>query len=162
MKRILLIICLFTAAGSYAQDKLTIIGKWKPVLMYDEKVYFDLKKDSLYMPNEVEEGLSEYVKDSINYKMKGFLKDVIGNIYYQFNSDMTFTQGASGMTKETSGTYVIDEVNKTLTTKIEKKIALLDEIRVIEEKFNYKLNNNRIRLEKAGDADGPVIEFEKQ
>lgn len=159
MKKIVLfVLILLTAFAGMAQDKAKIVGKWKVALIFDDKMYFDVKRDSLHMSNK-DGAIPTQKLDSVQQQMKSMFNEMFKNSFVEFKADMTYIE--SSARGERKGTYTIDESTKTIVTKRERKSAATGETITSEEKINYAFKDNRLVFLNNGGED-PTVEFEKQ
>lgn len=152
--RVFLFICLMMQAFTItAQDKQMIVGKWKIAVMYDESMYFDLTKDSLY--------LNEQPPDSIFNQTKILLHEYFGKAFIEFRADMSFIE-YSGIRGERNGIYSLYKESFIKMVR-EWKSKVTGELLKNEEEQKYLLKDNRlIFLGNENKFGNPTIEFVKQ
>lgn len=161
MKKIGLLVLLFITTGLQAQDNKMIIGRWKVAAMFDDKIYFDLGRDSLYVKPQPDQLMTKTQADSVHKQVKEMMGEYFKDAYFEFKADMTYAEN-SGMQGERIGTYKIDEATKTISFERTRKSKVTGEERKFEEKTKYVFRGNRLVFLAEGDDDGPNIEFEKQ
>lgn len=161
MKKIILFVFLFIATGLQAQDNKKIIGKWKVAAMFDDKMYFNFGKDSLYVKPGAAQQMTKAQADSVHRQLKEIMGEYLKEAYFEFKADMTYAEN-SGMQGERTGTYSIDEAAKTISLERTRKSKVTGVEQKFEEKIKYAFNGSRLVFLGEGDDDGPNIEFEKQ
>lgn len=158
--RILLIACFIMQSFTLAaQDKAALAGTWKIVVMRDEEMYFDLKKDSLYM-KEFDELTPEQLKlaNTMILEQTATLRAGLAASYFSFLADGNFS--AKMMTDTLrSGKFTMNETSKTITLHTKKEgDKLINET----EELKYEFRKNRLILYGFAGDDGMKAEFEKQ
>lgn len=155
--KLLLIFFILSAGGRcFAQDNVAILGTWKIVAMYDNDIYYDFEKDSIWIKKfkgaNVDKS-KEFI-DSTENSMKTMLKGFLGQMQVEFRKDNTCTMSESVGTA-TEGRYFINEKEKIL------KIIEKDKDESTEDSIKYRIANGRLVF-LPGEDDDHTIEFKKE
>jgi len=159
MKFFLLITGMFLACFvATAQDKESLIGKWKLVSFRTSEMYYDVVKDSLHVDELEDEPALNIETDSTIKKLQAEMKEMCANAFFEFKAGMAYTKGFGMPLETTTGRYSVDESLKTVTFTSVKPTGELKQ----EEPVKYSFNKTGLVF-KIDDADGGfIIEFAKQ
>ncbi|MBC7933777.1 MAG: hypothetical protein H7Y86_00265 [Rhizobacter sp.] len=149
---------LLTCFVVTAQDKEKLVGKWKIIVMYDSNMHFDVKKDSLYLKNDPK---TKKQPASIYNQARAMMKELYMGAYIELKANMEYEEG-SGIQGVRKGAYIVDEVNKIIIIKRERKSKATGELTIKEEKIPYYFKAERLVFVSKSEDDGPTVEFEKQ
>jgi len=156
MKKIMIITFLLLLSRAYSQDKLlpSLLGTWKiSILDVHEKIYFDARKDSIWLGMEILQkmGISENASLISAKKISSQLKADLKRKSLTFRPDGTYI--AIVDTGEEPGTYQYDAVNKTVT--------LLPSTGNSEKKLKLTNKGELQQLEVSKDNKPPLIIYQR-
>ena len=160
MKTILLIYCSFFSGICIGQDTVHIIGKWKVISMKNQRMFLDLRADTIYLTKTLEERL---ISDKQFEQKKAVTKKVLRQFFdsasYEFRKDLSYTEYA-GINGTKSGTYSIHPTSGILRINVPKNNDPDGSAAI--ETMKYTLQGKRLVLADSEIDNGAIIELEKQ
>lgn len=147
---------IFIGVRCIGQDNIAIQGTWKIAAMYDDDIYYDFVKDSIWIKRFQggANGLSKEFIDSTERSTKMMLKGFLGDMQVEFRKDNTCTMSES-VGAATEGRYSVNEKQKTLKILENGKDEQTQDI------IKYKIANGRL-IFLPGEDDEHTIEFKKE
>lgn len=158
MKTLMLLISLLGSVSSFAQDSVQIIGKWKVVAMTNNRMFLDLRADSIFLHKTLEEKLLD-TKDFNEKKelTRKVLKRYFDTAFYEFRKDLSYLEYINAKEIK-NGTYSINSITGVISIHIPADKGSADK----KEIMKYKFRDRRLILADRQEDNGANIEFEKQ
>lgn len=159
MKSGLLSIGILWSVISFAQDNAKILGKWKVVSMNNDRMFLDLKADTIYLNKTLEEKLVDEKDFQLKKELtKTVLKQFFDSACYEFRKDMTYLEH-EGVNGAKQGTYSMDTITSIIIINVPQNEKSLPENREV---MKYSFQGPHLILVDSKMDNGANIKLEKQ
>ena len=132
IKHLLLLVIFFASQSSFSQQKKSIEGKWRMISLSDSEMYYNIKKDSLWLPSEtIQQFDSTITIATLVHLYKSLFKMAESNflifgkkgIYQEIEDDKIIAKGTFSIDQKTKK-LKLDITRNNIPLKIEHHFQL--------------------------------------
>ena len=137
---------LMFSSGLSAQEKQTLVGRWKVVAIHDGEMYMDFVKDSAALTGP----LKTPEDSAMLLELLSITAAAYGEVEMIFGQYGTFEERYNG-NPDATGTYVMETNGKNLTTKIKRRG------KVVTQRMEFVFFRHQLRLTYLDDKEKTLV-----
>lgn len=138
-KQLLLLFIFFTCATSFFQSKTTIEGKWRIISVSDHEIYYNIKKDSLWLSEKTIQNLDSATNIATLTQLYKNLWKVMENSFLIFGKKGVYQEIEDGKITA-KGTFSIDKRKSKL------KLDIIRNNIPLKIEHHFQINGNELHL----------------